>query len=106
KTWDAGNPLKIYVATGTYKPWYKIAAEDEGGNPTTDRDNAFLLVPDVQLYGGFPKGGGDIADRDWKTNITTLSGDIDGGNNAYHVVVSVGEVGTALLDGFTISGGK
>src|SRR5690606_11033691 len=118
KTWDAGNPLKIYVATGTYKPWYKIAAEDRDGNPTTDRDNAFLLVPDVQLYGGFPKGGGDIADRDWENNTTTLSGDIDGnddddgtveaiqGENAYHVVVSVGDVGTALLDGFTISGGK
>src|SRR5690606_4882063 len=32
--------------------------------------------------------------------------DIDGSKNAYHVVVSVREVGAALLDGFTISGGK
>src|SRR5690606_640610 len=49
--WTEGAPLKIYVAKGVYKPLYNAA----DGQYTTDgsRDNAFVMVKNVQLYGGF-----------------------------------------------------
>ncbi|MFD1631135.1 T9SS type A sorting domain-containing protein [Pseudopedobacter beijingensis] len=111
--WDAANPLKIYVAKGVYKPSVNPTSNTEDlGNP----DVTFLLVKDVQVYGGFPDNGNPtFSDRNWATNETILSGDLlgnDGPNftndedNVYHVVVSVDDVGTALLDGFTITGGK
>jgi parallel beta-helix repeat protein len=69
------------------------------------------------MYGGFPNGGGT---RDIAANPTILSGDFNGndvvtgsgstlsitGNdeNAYHVVLSVFDAATTLLDGFTVRG--
>ncbi len=102
------EPLKIYVAKGVYKPLYH-AADD---NYTADggRDNAFVMVNNVQLYGGFDPDNGiaTLADtRDYTS--TVLSGDIgtanDNSDNAYHVVISSGAVGLAGLDGFTIRDG-
>src|SRR5690606_4782416 len=115
-SWSAANPLKIYVAKGTYKPMYSPADNNFGNNG--GRNNSFLLVNNVQLYGGFvgdedelDGSADDLASRNFENNRTTLSGDLDGdgtlnGGNAYHVVVSVGTVGSALLDGFVISGGN
>ncbi|MDR0872728.1 MAG: YDG domain-containing protein, partial [Prevotellaceae bacterium] len=108
---------EIWVAAGTYYPMH--AAD---GISTNDRDKAFVLVNNVKIYGGFPIDADDtnnttIADRNWATNVTTLSGDIDGddgnvgdhsdihGVNAYHVIIGAGNVGAAIVDGFTISGG-
>ncbi|PPK99901.1 MBG domain-containing protein [Parapedobacter indicus] len=96
----AGQPLKLYVAEGTYKPLY--SPEDGAGFAGDGRNNAFLLIEDVQLYGGFSATGNPtLNDRDWVANETILDGD-----NSYHVVVSAGEAGTARLDGFTIIGGN
>ncbi|MFT4062191.1 MAG: right-handed parallel beta-helix repeat-containing protein [Edaphocola sp.] len=102
------NPLKIYVAKGTYKPLYNAA----DGSYTTDgmRDNAFVMVKNVQLYGGFDPTNGidDLTDTRNYTN-TILSGDIGTAgtatDNTYHVVIASADVGTALLDGFTVTGG-
>ena len=100
----------IWVATGTYKPLY---SPEDGANFGTDKaqNNAFLLVKDVKLYGGFPDSGTPaFGDRDIQTNATILSGNLnnnntsDGGDN-YHVLIGAGDVGTALLDGFTITSG-
>ena len=100
----------IFVAQGKYIPT-KIA-----GNGTQDRDKAFVLLKDVKIFGGFPSGGAVMANRDWNAYPTILSGDLTGNDiattpttrdeNALHVVISAGDVGTACLDGFTITGGN
>ncbi|MDR2010510.1 MAG: T9SS type A sorting domain-containing protein [Bacteroidales bacterium] len=101
---------RIWVAAGTYKPSKKMAEADDDGNPTTDRDMTFLIKSDVQLYGGFSGTETELEQRNWESNLTTLSGDIgiegDSIDNCYHVVVSAGDVGNACLDGFTITGGN
>ena len=96
---------QIWVAAGTYKP------TEKAGNGTDTRDMAFVLPPNVKIYGGFSASGNPIfADRNWEANTTILSGDLDNNGSisvgdAYHVVISAGNVGTACLDGFTVSGG-
>lgn len=115
------NPLKIFVAGGTYKPIYSAVDETFGmdGGP----NNAFLMVKNVQLYGGFAGTESSPNQRDLSViqNKTILSGDYSdddqiSGNgstlqltnmmeNAFHIVVAAGDVGNAVLDGFTISGG-
>ncbi|WP_143053930.1 hypothetical protein [Parapedobacter koreensis] len=121
-SWDEANPLQIWVAAGIYKPLYH--AGDDRYMVDGGRDNAFVLVPHVKLYGGFPADATNdtgMDDRDWEANRTILSGDFNdddlfdeavgwmmSGNeeNAYHIVVSAGNVGTAGLDGFTVTGGN
>ena len=94
---DAGD--EIWVAAGTYTP-----TEPAG------REATFALKTGVKIYGGFPEDGGTWEQRDWKGNETILSGDIgtegDNADNSYHVVTAVGVAETALLDGFTITGGN
>ena len=67
----------------------------------------FQLKNRVTLYGGYPTGGGT---RNPAANVTTLSGDIgtvgDNSDNSYHVVTGSGTDNTAVLDGFTITGGN
>lgn len=76
------------------------------------------------VYGGFAGTETRLVDRDLTqmANKSILSGDFNNddvrvgakgtfdvlnrGDNAYHVVFSMGEVGQALLDGFTITGGN
>jgi len=109
---------EIWVAAGTYKPKYKIADTDFSDNPTTDRDRAFILKKDVKIYGSFEGMETMLKQRqlsDSGNYTSILSGDFDGndgadvinmGENAHHVVISIGNVGTACLDGFTITGGN
>ncbi|SDC34357.1 choice-of-anchor Q domain-containing protein [Niabella drilacis] len=104
------NIKEIWVAKGTYKPLYR-ANNLSGANPA-DRDNSFVLVQNVKVYGGFDPDNqmGTFATRNPRIAVTTLSGDIDGNNNlsnnAYHVVIVAGAAGTAELSGFTITGGN
>ncbi len=90
---------RFWVAAGTYTP-----------TTGTDRTVSFVLKSGVAVYGGFPDGGGTFAQRDWNANPTILSGDIgtpnDNSDNSYHVVVAIGTDATAVLDGFTITGGE
>jgi hypothetical protein len=106
---------EIWVAGGTYKPDRDAAHPGGTGSRTT----MFQLIPGVAVRGGFAGDESpatfELADRDFATNRTVLSGDLAGndgsnfannGENSYHVV-TVNSFGSAgVLDGFTISGGN
>lgn len=105
----SGAKVQVWVAKGVYKP-------DSG---TMDRSQSFQLSTNVVVYGGF--GGHEIqlSERDVTNNITVLSGDLLGNDpavtvnvadpllsdNSVHVIDGSGAGSTAVLDGFTISGG-
>ncbi|HLB72430.1 MAG TPA: hypothetical protein VJJ98_00270 [Sedimentisphaerales bacterium] len=94
---------QIWVAEGTYKP-------DQGtGYTPGDRTASFALVDGVVVYGGFDGTETSLAERDWRTHETVLSGQIGNAgiitDNSYHVVYSTNNDATTTLDGFTISGG-
>ena len=103
---------EIWVAEGTYKADANSADPDGGG----DRYATFQLINGVGIYGGFAGGETSLDERDWQTNETILSGDLDGddglnfannGENGYHVVTAGSAAdATAVLDGFTIKGGN
>ncbi|HOG58734.1 MAG TPA: choice-of-anchor Q domain-containing protein [Anaerolineaceae bacterium] len=90
---------QIWVAAGTYKP-----------TTGTNRTATFRLKSGVAIYGGFAGTESNLGDRNWQSNITTLSGDIgtvgSTADNSYHVVTGSGVDGTTILDGFTITGGN
>jgi hypothetical protein len=102
---------EIWAVRGTYKP---TSEEDQRAT--------FQLKSGVALYGGFAGNETSRDERNWEENITILSGDIDGnditendvitdtanikGENSYHVVTGSGTDDTAILDGFTITGGQ
>jgi parallel beta-helix repeat protein len=98
------EPVQIWVAAGTYYP-------DEGIGQTDNlRTSSFLLCNNVAIYGGFNGTESLLSQRNWTSNVTTLSGDIDQvaglTNNAYHVLIGSATNNTAILDGFTVSGGN
>ena len=69
-----------------------------------------MLGRGVALYGGFKGNETKREQRDWRQNITTLSGEIQGdgnpANNVYSVVVTSTDADhTSVLDGFVITGG-
>ena len=80
--------------------------------PTTgaSRTAAFTLKSGVAVYGGFAGTETLVTQRNYTTNLTILSGDIgtvgSNADNSYHVVVSAGNTGTTVLDGFTITNGN
>lgn len=98
---------QVWVAEGTYYP-----------TATTDRTISFRMKAGVSIYGDFPATGNPVfADRNLALYETILSGDIDkndgpnfanNSGNSYHVVSNNnnGVNSTAVLDGFTISGGN
>jgi hypothetical protein len=100
----------IWVAQGTYYP-------DEGvGRTDNNRDETFVFCDGIKLYGGFTGTETMLSQRNWTTNVTILSGDIDNTpaditGNAHHVVVAAAfpdviPAPTTHLDGFTITGGN
>lgn len=86
----------ILVATGTYRP-----------TTGTDRNISFLLKAGVDLFGGFPNGGGAISDP--VANPTTLSGDIgvvnQSNDNSMRVVRAVNVGNNVTVCGFVIRDG-
>lgn len=111
-TASSGN--QVWVAGGTYVP--NRRADATGVITTGDRNNAFVLKADVKIYGGFAGTESSLTDRNLSliSNVSILSGDLNGDDsgftnnseNAYHVVASSGDAGTAILDGFTIQNGN
>jgi CHRD domain/PKD-like domain/Right handed beta helix region len=90
--------VEVWVAKGTYKP-----------TNTTTRTIYFNIPNNVKVYGGFAGTEDNLIDRNFRTNISILSGDIGTLNldtdNSYHVVVMDGSSNTTVLDGFTVTGG-
>ena len=113
---SASSGDEVWVASGVYTPGAFLTS-------------TFVVTPGVALYGGFAGTETSRNQRDWKTNLTILSGDIDGndvntdgnfiaetasdivGDNAYHVLWLDGVTGdtitkTTVVDGFTITAGS
>ncbi len=103
---------QIWVAAGTYTP----------GGPGA-RAATFQLKSGIGIYGGFAGTEVSRSERDPATNLTILSGDLNGNDievlepadlvdestrsdNSFHVVTGSGADETALLDGFVITGGN
>ncbi len=89
----------IWVAAGTYRPGDTRAA-------------TFHLLDDVTVYGGFAgveePTTFDLRDCDFTANETILTGAIESqppGARVYHVVTASGTSRSAVMDGFTITGG-
>jgi hypothetical protein len=106
---SCNNVTEIWVAQGTYKPDTTGLADPRTGT--------FTLRNNLAIYGGFTSGQTLLSQRDPNpaTNGTVLSGDLNGddganfannGENSLHVVTGGGTDSTAILDGFTIRGGK
>lgn len=99
-----GRVKEIHVAAGSYTP------APGYGEP----DASFQLLMGVTIYGGFPRGGGTMAERDPYRHPTILSGDLQGNDgadwsgyeeNSAHVVTGSNTDASAVLDGFVIRGG-
>jgi predicted outer membrane repeat protein len=95
---ECTTSVEIWVAAGTYYP-----------SDTDDRDARFELVNNTGIYGGFAGTETQRSERDWRANVTVLSGDIgvdeDNSDNSYHVTWASGTDSTAIIDGFTITRG-
>jgi len=98
---------EIWVAAGTYKP------------TGSARTSTFNMKNAIKLYGGFNGTETELSQRNPKINITTLSGDVNGNDNAtitaveatrqdnvYHVITARANIKDVIIDGFTISGGN
>lgn len=98
-----GKPAQIWVAYGTYTP----------APPNGDRSISYRMINHVGMYGGFSGDEQSFYHRDPKTNITILSGDLnnddfiggDNSENSYHVLTTTDTNHSAILDGFSVTGG-
>ncbi len=112
---------EIWVADGVYYP-------DVGGEKAdNDRSASFVVPSGVAIYGGFSGKEKALEERNWVTNLTILSGDIDqndknysggivintkdiAGANSLHVIYLDGTVNpitsTTLIDGFIVTAGQ
>lgn len=117
--WTADPCDQIWIAEGLYQP-DRYAADPCGSGWWSA---TFQLVDGVEIYGGFPAGGGDWDSRDPCIYETILSGDLAGNDievadpcdlpaepnladNCYHVLTCEGADANTVLDGFTITGGN
>ncbi|HCO93753.1 MAG TPA: hypothetical protein DIU00_07365 [Phycisphaerales bacterium] len=123
------KPVEIRVAQGIYKP------DQGTNQTLGDSKSTFQLINSVTLKGGYAGNGAKAPNvRDISLYESTLSGDLSGDDiswnelleirelrnynlntstfdepnredNTYHVVIGSGTDITAVLDGFTITGG-
>jgi hypothetical protein len=105
------SPVDIHVAQGIYKP-------DQGQHQVPgDAGATFLLMDGITLTGGYAGlGQTDPNARDIHKFASVLHGDLEGDddpdsefpqqtNNSQTIVTSIHNDNTAVIDGFTITGG-
>ncbi|WP_236973063.1 choice-of-anchor Q domain-containing protein, partial [Membranihabitans marinus] len=91
----------IFVSKGSYYP-----------TSVSDRSISFELLNDVVMLGGFDVSKGDtlFTDRNWETNKTILSGNIQNksssSDNSYTVLYAYHLTDTTVIDGFIIADGN
>jgi parallel beta-helix repeat protein len=104
----AAQPVEIRVAQGVYKP-------DQGASVTLgDSLATFQLLNGVTLQGGYAgRTGADPNACDPQRYQTILSGDLRGDDDSHKthdnslcVVTASGTDATAVMDGFTVTGGS
>jgi unsaturated chondroitin disaccharide hydrolase len=110
----SGDINEIRAAQGIYIPDQNSADPNGSG----DRMATFQLINGVALRGGYSGfGEPDPNTRDIELYETILSGDLEGNDvvqlrdpsrdeNSYHVVTGSSTDETAIMEGFTISGGN
>jgi hypothetical protein len=99
---SAATGSQVWVAAGTYLPVaYPIGST--GG--ASVHDYSFALKSGVALYGGFAGTETALSQRSPSANPTILSS-AGTPNVCYHIVLSVGNDNTTILDGFTIQSGN
>jgi len=104
--------------------WVKAGVHYPVATTSNPRQATFTLRNGVEIYGGFAGTETLLSQRNWRSNLTILSGDIDkndadmnsngiiekgetiNGANAYHVVTGGGTNSSAVLDGFVITAGQ
>ncbi len=108
---NAPSGSEFWVASGAYRPTEAV-----------NRDISFVLKSGVALYGGFDGSETTRNARNWESNVTVLTGDLQkndstdtngvtaiytdiAGTNSRTVVTGSGTDSTAILDGFTVCGG-
>jgi predicted outer membrane repeat protein len=95
---------ELWVAAGIYRPTVC--------NPCleSDKEVAFRIPPDVQLFGGFAGTETMRNQRDFNANPTILSGDIgvpnDSTDNSFKVLIAENSTAATVLDGFIIEEGN
>ena len=92
----AQNGDTIWVASGTYFPTNK-----------NDRKELFRIKEGVKLYGGFLGHETSLDQRNWRENLTILSGELgkEGKeDNSYTVIYTKNVSSNTVLDGFAITG--
>ena len=108
---EAAEPFtRIFVAQGTYKP-------DSGDN----QNASWWLPANVEIYGGFAGTESNLAERDFRSNPTVLSGNIGSAasaeddsfslfyNDSQQLIRRFGKLEnkvtdeTSVLDGFTLT---
>ncbi len=89
----AHETCRIWVAKGRYHVYRQ------------SRQDTVRLRPGLQLYGGFAGDETALDERDWAANETILDGQQpdEGSCHVFHVVTGSDD---ALLDGFTVTGGR
>jgi predicted outer membrane repeat protein len=108
-TATAGTIKEIWVAGGKYRPFY-TADTDSNANPD-DRNNAFVLLNGVSLYGGFNGSETSLAARTNMPNagnglesvLTGKIGEDADSDNSYHVLIAANITDAeTVVDGFII----
>lgn len=98
---EAGPCSQIWVAAGTYYP-----------SLTGNVNDVLRMKSDIAIYGGFNGTEATVNQRNWRTNVTIISGNMGNAastnDNSYTLIYNYGnQVGlacdsSAILDGFTL----